>query len=80
MTTLPPDAFVCRPLERAELPRTVWHIAVAALIGNAWGPVYDVASQFVVSGSRWSGPMGKPPRKPDGDARVQELAARVFAP
>lgn len=48
-------------LESAPMPPTVWHIAVAALIGNAYGPVYDVASQEVRAGSRWSGPMGRAP-------------------
>jgi hypothetical protein len=83
--TLPPEAFACLPLDRAAMPLTVWHIAVAALIGNAWGPQLEERTRDCIytSSGRWRGPMGRPPPKPapvDDDPRVRELAARVFAP
>lgn len=79
---LPPEAFACLPLERAVLPPVVWHIAVAALIGNAFAPVYDHGRCSVVSSGRWSGPMGRAPKRPpvtvdDMRAAVESHAAAV---
>jgi hypothetical protein len=54
---LPPEAFACRPLERAELPRTVWHIAVACLLANALGPLWETerVTERTVRGDMESG-------------------------
>lgn len=61
MAEMEPGWCALRALESAPMPAIVWHIAVAALLGNAYAPEYDAASSRVRSGAVWRGPMGRPP-------------------